>query len=72
MEAIRELEKARINNKKKMTFEKVNKNIPIHQQATRVYQEGFDNRQTPTKIPYPLFQCQDTENTPISCLRIRR
>ena len=30
---------------------KVNKNIPIHQQARRVYQEGLDNK-------YPLFQCE--------------
>ena len=37
---------------------KVNKNIPVHQQATQLYQEGLDNLQTPTKLPYPLFQCE--------------
>ena len=37
---------------------KVNKNIPIHQQATQLYQEGLDNLKTPTKLPYPLFQCE--------------
>ena len=36
----------------------MNKNIPIHQQATQLYQEGLDNLQTPTKLPYPFFQCQ--------------
>ena len=56
LEAIRELEKAR-KQLEEMSL-KVNKNIPVHQQATRVYQEGFDNLQTPTKLPYPLFQCQ--------------
>ena len=56
LEAIRELEKTR-QQLEEMSL-KVNKNIPIHQQATRVYQEGLDNLQTPTKLPYPLFQCQ--------------
>ena len=56
MEAIRELEKTR-KQLEEMSL-KVNKNIPIHQQATRVYQEGLGNLQTPTKLPYPLFQCQ--------------
>ena len=56
LEAIRELEKTR-KQLEEMSL-KVNKNIPIHQQATRVYQEGLDNLQTPTKLPYPLFQCQ--------------
>ena len=56
LEAIRELEKTR-KQLEEMSL-KVNKNIPIHQQATRVYQEGLDNLQTPTKLLYPLFQCQ--------------
>ena len=56
LEAIRELEKTR-QQLEEMSL-KVNKNIPIHRQATRVYQEGLDNLQTPTKLPYPLFQCQ--------------
>ena len=56
LEAIRELEKTR-RQLEEMSL-KVNKNIPIHQQATRVYQEGLDNLQTPTKLPYPLFQCK--------------
>ena len=56
LEAIRELEKTR-KQLDEMSL-KVNKNIPIHQQATRVYQEGLDNLQTPTKLPYPLFQCK--------------
>ena len=56
LEAIRELEKTR-KQLEEMSL-KVNKNIPIHQQATRVYQEGLDNLQTPTNLPYPLFQCQ--------------
>ena len=56
LEAIRELEKTR-KQLDEMSL-KVNKNIPIHQQATRVYQEGLDNLQTPTKLPYPLFQCE--------------
>ena len=55
LEAIRELEKTR-KQLEEMSL-KVNKNIPIHQQATRVYQEGLDNLQTPTNLPYPLFQC---------------
>ena len=56
LEAIRELEKTR-KQLDEMSL-KVNKNIPIHQQATRVYQEGLDNLQTPTKLPYPIFQCE--------------
>ena len=56
LEAIRELEKTR-KQLEEMSL-KVNKNIPIHQQATQLYQEGLDNLQTPTKLPYPLFQCQ--------------
>ena len=56
LEAIRELEKTR-KQLEEMSL-KVNKNIPIHQQATRMYQEGLDNLQTPTKLPHPLFQCQ--------------
>ena len=56
LEAIRELEKTR-QQLEEMSL-KVNKNIPIHQQATRVYQEGLDNLQTPTKLPYPFFQYQ--------------
>ena len=56
LEAIRELEK-NCNQLEEMSL-KVNKNIPIHQQSTRVYQEGFDNLQTPTKLLYPLFQCE--------------
>ena len=56
LEAIRELEKTR-KLLEEMSL-KVNKNIPVHQQATRVYQEGLDNLQTPTKLPYPLFQYQ--------------
>ena len=56
LEAIRELEKTR-KQLEEMSL-KVNKNIPIHQQATRVYQEGLDSLETPTKLPYPLFQCE--------------
>ena len=56
LEAIRELEKTR-KQLEEMSL-KVNKNIPINQQATQLYQEGLDNLQTPTKLPYPLFQCQ--------------
>ena len=56
LEAIRELEKTR-KQLEEMSL-KVNKNIPIHQQATQLYQEGLDNLQTPTNLPYPLFQCQ--------------
>ena len=56
LEAIRELEKTR-KQLEEMNL-KVNKNIQIHRQATRVYQEGLDNLETPTKLPYPLFQCQ--------------
>ena len=56
LEAIRELEKTR-RQLEEMSL-KVNKNIPIHQQATQLYQEGLDNLQTPTKLPYPLFQCE--------------
>ena len=56
LEAIRELEKTR-KQLEEMSL-KVNKNIPIHQQATQLYQEGLDNLQTPTKFPYPLFQCE--------------
>ena len=56
LEAIRELEKTR-KQLEEMSL-KVNKNIPIHQQATQLYQEGLDNLQTPTKLPYPLFQCE--------------
>ena len=56
LEAIRELEKTR-KQLEEMSL-KVNKNIPIHQQATRVYQEGLDDLQTPTKLPHPLFQCE--------------
>ena len=56
LEAIRELEKTRIQLEELSL--KVNKNIPIHQQATQLYQEGLVNLQTPTKLPYPLFQCE--------------
>ena len=56
LEAIRELEKTR-KQLDEMSL-KVNKNIPIHLQATQLYQKGLDNLQTPTKLPYPLFQCQ--------------
>ena len=56
LEAIRELEKTR-KQLEEMSL-KVNKNIPIHQQATQLYQEGLNNLQTPTKLPYPLFQCE--------------
>ena len=56
LEAIQELEKTR-KQLEEMSF-KVNKNIPIHQQATQLYQEGLNNLQTPTKLPYPFFQCQ--------------
>ena len=56
LEAIRELEKTR-KQLDKMSL-KVNKNTPIHQQATQLYQEGLDSLQTPTKLPYPLFQCE--------------
>ena len=54
LEAIRELEKTR-KQLEEMSL-KVNKNIQIHRQATRVYQEGLDNLETPTKLPYPLFK----------------
>ena len=37
---------------------KENENIPIHQRAAQLYQESLDNLETPTKLPYPLFQCQ--------------
>ena len=56
LEAIRELEK-NCNQLEEMSL-KVNKNIPIHQKARRVYQEGLDDLQTPIKLPYPLFQCE--------------
>ena len=56
LEAIRELEKTR-KHLEEMSL-KVNKNTPIHQQATQLYQEGLDNLQTPSKLPYPLFQCE--------------
>ena len=56
LEAIRELEKTR-KQLEEMSL-RVNKNISIHQQATQLYQEGLDNLQTPTKLLYPLFQCQ--------------
>ena len=56
LEAIRELEKTR--KQLEEISVKVNKNIPIHQQATRVFQEGLDNLQTPTKFSLPLFQFQ--------------
>ena len=56
LEAIRELEKTR-KQLDEMSL-KVNKNIPIHLQATQLYQKGLDNLETPTKLPYPLFQCQ--------------
>ena len=51
---------------------KVNKNIPIHEQATRVNQEGLGNLQTPMKLTYPHFQCQTLITLQISCLRIQR
>ena len=41
LEAIRELEKTR-KQLEEMSL-KVNKNIPIHQQATQLYQEGLYN-----------------------------
>ena len=56
LEAIQELEKIR-KQLEEMSL-KVNKNIPIHQQATQLYQEGLDDLQTPTKLAYPLFQCE--------------
>ena len=56
LEAIRELEKTR-KQLEEMSL-KVNKNIQIHRQATQLYQEGLDNLETPTKLPYPLFQYQ--------------
>ena len=56
LEAIRELEEARKQLEEIRL--KVNENIPIHQQATQLYQEGLDNLQTPIKLPYPLFQCE--------------
>ena len=65
LEAIRELEKTR-KQLEEMSL-KVNKNIPIHQQATQLYQEGLDSLETPTKLPYPLFQC-DTLTTLLSAV----
>ena len=37
---------------------KENENIPIHQKAAQVYQEGLFKLESPNKLPYPLFQCQ--------------
>ena len=56
LKAIRELEKTR--EKLDDMSLKMNKNITIHRQATQLYQEGLDNLQTPTKLPYPLFKCE--------------
>ncbi|KAI6647976.1 hypothetical protein LOD99_8304 [Oopsacas minuta] len=51
--AIQELEKTR-KQMKEMSL-KVNTNISIHQQATRLYQQGLQDLEAPTKLPYPLF-----------------
>ena len=56
LEAIRELEKTR--KQLDDISLKVNKNITIHQQASQLYQEGLDNLQTHSKLPYPLFLCE--------------
>ena len=36
---------------------KVNINLPIHHQATALYQQGLKQLKTPTKLPYPTFRC---------------
>ncbi|KAI6647988.1 Cell surface protein [Oopsacas minuta] len=51
--AIQELEKTR-KQMEEMSL-KVNTNISIHQQATRLYQQGLQDLEAPTKLPYPLF-----------------
>ncbi|KAI6647951.1 Cell surface protein [Oopsacas minuta] len=51
--AIQELDKTR-KQLEEMSL-KVNKNIPVHNQATMVYQQGLQDLEAPTKLPYPLF-----------------
>ena len=55
-DATEEIEKAQ-QQMQEMTL-KVNINIPIHQQAIDVYKQGLQQLETPTKVPYPLFECQ--------------
>ena len=37
---------------------KINTNIPIHQKATELYQQGLEDLLTPTKLPCLLFNCK--------------
>ena len=53
--AIQELETTR-QQLQQMSL-KVNKNIPIHQKATELYQQGLEDLVTPTRLPIPLFSC---------------
>ncbi|KAI6647270.1 Cell surface protein [Oopsacas minuta] len=53
--AIQELDKTR-KQLEEMSL-KVNKNIPVHNQATMVYQQGLQDLEAPTKLPYLLFLC---------------
>ncbi|KAI6647989.1 Cell surface protein [Oopsacas minuta] len=52
--AIQELEKTR--KQMENTSLKFNANIPVHNQATMVYQQGLQDLEAPTKLTYPLFQ----------------
>ena len=51
--AIQELEQTR--QQLELMSLKVNTNIPIHQKATEVYQQGLQDQLTPTQVPYPLL-----------------
>ena len=53
--AIQELETTR-QQLQQMSL-KINKNIPIHQKATELYQQGLEDLVTPTRLPIPLFSC---------------
>ena len=53
--AIQELETTR-QQLQQMSL-KINKNIPIHQKATELYQQGLEDLVTPTRLPIPHFSC---------------
>ena len=54
--AIQELEQTR-QQLQQMSL-KINTNIPIHQKATELYQQGLEDLLTPTKLPGLLFNCK--------------
>ena len=53
--AIQELKLAR--QQLQLMSLKGNTNNSIHQHATELYQQGLEDLSTPSKLPYPLFDC---------------